>query len=249
MPSPLIRDPTTQLPADFSAGFIVPAGYIDGTKMVWNSATSISVTSGAMYIQSLGYAVSFPSTLTLSGLSLTASTWYHLYGYLNSGTPAIELVTTAPAAAYSGTARSKTGDTSRRYLGSALTDSSGNLVAFLHSANTVRYVNPNSNTVLLNGGSATSVNISCSSYVPITAVAVDLRFQNNVTTSGSGGFVATGGQTASGSNAVLYVGPAVTGSTADVYGPAPLGSSQNLSYIATGVPSLYLFVNTYTYER
>ncbi len=151
---------------------ITPAGYIDGLKMVWNSATSISVTSGTCYIQGSSAVISFPSTLTLSGLSLTASTWYHLYGYLNSGTPAIELVTTAPAAAYSGTALSKTGDTSRRYIGSIRTDASGNVYNFFQEGNIVTYLASNGAApfLVITGGNATTpTSVSCSSIVPLTS--------------------------------------------------------------------------------
>lgn len=152
---------------------IIPAGYIDGLKMVWNSATSISVTSGTCYIQASNAVISFPSTLTLSGLSLTASTWYHLYGYLNSGTPAIELVTTAPAAAYSGTARSKTGDTSRRYLGSILSDASGNVANFAHGSDGFvvwQLDTRNAPFRCLSSGVATvATTVSLSGAIPVTA--------------------------------------------------------------------------------
>jgi len=158
------------------------ADYIGGAKMVWNSGTSISVASGAMYIQSLAKVVAFPSTLTLSSLSLAASTWYHLYGYLNSGTPAIELSTTAPAAAYSGFARSKTGDTSRRYIGSVRTDSSGNIFKFEHVLpSTINYlVDTNSGPFfLLSAGTAVvATTVSAAAVCPATARSLWLTVLN-----------------------------------------------------------------------
>jgi len=157
------------------------AGYIDGLKMVWNSATSISVTSGACYIQGSSAVISFPSTLTLSSLSLSASTWYHLYGYLNAGTPAIELVTTAPASPYNGTARSKTGDTSRRYLGSVVTNASGTILQFvIDSSGLLRYTAGNIRC-LANGVATTRTSVSLSSGVPITATSVELALTNTDT--------------------------------------------------------------------
>jgi len=175
-----------KLQAQITGNAAIPAGYIDGLKMVWNSATSISVTSGTCYIQASSAVISFPSLLTLSGLSLSASTWYHLYGYLNSGTPAIELVTTAPAAAYSGTARSKTGDTSRRYLGSILTDSSGNIYNFIHSNGSITYLQATTAALpfrVLSGGSATSsTSVSLSGIVPVTAAISLVKVSNTAVT-------------------------------------------------------------------
>lgn len=106
---------------------LIPPGYIDGLKMVWVSGTALTVTTGSAYIPSLGKVLRATSDIAKTGLSLTASTWYHAYLFSNAGTPDIELSTTAPAAPYNGTARTKTGDTSRRYVGSVLTDSSSNL--------------------------------------------------------------------------------------------------------------------------
>lgn len=163
-----------KLQAQITGNAAIPAGYIDGLKMVWNSATSLSVTSGAAYIPSLGYVLPSPSALTLSGLTLTASTWYHIYLYLNSGTPAIECVTTAPAAPYNGTARTKTGDTSRRYIGSVLTDASGNIVNFKHYRDVIRYLS--GSFIVVGSGTATSpTTVSCSSFVPPTGVSFYFR--------------------------------------------------------------------------
>jgi hypothetical protein len=156
----------------------VPPGYIDGLKLVWNSASSLSVTSGSAYIPSLSRASTSSSALTLSSLSLTASTWYHVYLFENAGTPAIECVTTAPSAPYSGTARTKTSDNSRRYIGSVLTDGSGGLRQFLvdssgyfrHTGGMIR--------CLANGKATTRTSASLSAAVPVTASAVLLTAIN-----------------------------------------------------------------------
>ena len=96
--------------------------------MQWVSATAITVTSGSAFVPSLNKCLPVPNAIALTGLVLAASTFYHVYLYSNAGVPAIEVVTTAPASPYNGTARAKTGDTSRRYVGSVLTDASGNIV-------------------------------------------------------------------------------------------------------------------------
>lgn len=162
----------------------VTQDYIGGLKMVWNSATSISVTTGSAYIASLGRLCLVNSTLTLSSLSLTASTWYHLYLFENSGTPTLECVTTAPAAPYYGTARAKTSDTTRRYVGSVKTDGSGNIYKFANSAGAVMYqenVIPAPFQVLNNGAATTPTNVDLSAVVPVTSTLANAQLFNNTT--------------------------------------------------------------------
>lgn len=241
-----------KLQAQITGNAAIPAGYIDGLKMVWNSATSISATSGTCYIQGSSAVISFPATLTLSSLSLTASTFYHLYGYLNAGTPAIELVTTAPAAAYSGTARSKTGDTSRRYLGSVLTDGSGNVILFQHDWVTgfISYVSAAATmTTLAAGAALVSTTVSQASVVPITANFVHARYTNNSTTSCSF-YLGRGDQTVSstsGFNVQIPFG------NISFMGLVPLDASQRVAYIFNTAPSAgaggYIIVNGYAFER
>ena len=106
---------------------------IDGLKLIWNSATSISIGTGLCVAENRD-VINVTSAITKSSLSLSSSTWYHIYVYLDSGTPAAEVVTTAPTA-WKGTGYSKTGDTSRRYVGSIRTDGSGNVYKFIHNLN------------------------------------------------------------------------------------------------------------------
>lgn len=150
---------------------LLPAGYIDGLKMVWVSGTALTVTTGAAYIPGLGKVLRATSDIAKTGLALTASTWYHVYLYSNAGTPAIECVTTDPDAPYNGTARAKTGDTSRRYLGSILTDASGNIFRFQQNGNEIQYVvNMVAPFRVLSGGKAViRTTVDFSSVIPITA--------------------------------------------------------------------------------
>lgn len=166
---------------------VIPPGYIDGLNLVWNSGTSISVTSGSAYIEGAAAVVNVPAALTQSGLSLTASTWYHVYLYLNAGVPAIECVTAAPATAYSGTARSKTGDTSRRYLCSIATGTSASLLPFYKYGNTIRYRNVSGSPyrVLSAGSAISATSISLSAAVPFTAISAILKVNNYLTSSGT----------------------------------------------------------------
>lgn len=229
-------------------------GYIDGLKMVWNSGTSISVTSGAAFIPSLYKNLPSTSTLTLSGLSLSASTWYHVYLYLNAGTPTIECVTTAPDAPYYGTARSKTGDTSRRYLGSVCTDGSGNILQFQHNAfaNKITYLGADyTPRNLLHGGKANApTNISCAAIIPATAISVDILLTNadagtDAETSNSSAGLPMGGGTGH-----SYFGYARASSGAGIP-DHPVDSSLQINYmnLSTSTAGLYIDLNGYTYER
>ena len=228
-------------------------GYIEGLKMVWNSATSLSVTSGAAFIPSLSKCLQSPSAITKSGLSLAASTWYHVYLYLNAGTPDIEIVTTAPAAPYNGTARTKTGDTSRRYVGSVLTDASANIWKFLQHGLRINYLENIGSTAftLATGFNAiTPTTIGCSSLIPSTSKLGHIHVSNNdsaqiVVANSEANFTLSGA-------AWLYLcgstaSPGVTRFGADF----PLDSSQAFTAMYAGTPSSTAAFRCigYTYER
>lgn len=232
---------------------VIPPGYIDGLNLVWNSGTSISVTSGSAYIEGASAVVNVPSALTLSGLSLTASTWYHVYLYLNAGVPAIECVTAAPATAYSGTARSKTGDTYRRYIGSVRTGGSGNIYNFLQIGIKVMYRAGNGVSpfrIVSNSTSTTQTSASASAIVPATARQVSCQLIN-LSNSGSGVQLCTG--TSDGSQP----GPPLGGiyivrEQSTLIAEHPLDSSQALTYWLSAVPAsggAYIDVYGYSYER
>jgi hypothetical protein len=246
-----------QLPANANAALqavplqqlqaLIPADYISGLKMVWISSTSISVSSGAAVLASTGSLLTNSATLTLTP-SLAASTFYHVYLYNNAGTTAIEAVTTAPAAPYFGTARAKTGDTGRRYLGSILTDASGNIYPFVHSGNRISYA---MNAALapfraLAGGAATTLtSVSTSGVIPITATSGQIRFQNN------SAIAAAFGPGTPYSTSITTVPPQLNSGPGLVLAfDEVLGTDQSFvyGYSATG-GSLYADVLGYTYER
>lgn len=165
------------------------SGYIDGLVPVWNSSTSISVTSGSAYVPGLGSNLAVPATLTLSSLSLTASTWHYLYLYSNAGVPAIELVTTAPDVAYSGTSRTKVGDIGRRFVGALLSNASGGLWGFeVDSSGILNLTNDQLSApfVILAGGTSQAlIKVATSSVVPITTRTYKALLTNGNSSSGS----------------------------------------------------------------
>lgn len=228
-------------------GSITPPGYIDGLKMQWVSANALTVTSGAAYIPSLGRVLRVPASIAKAGLALAASTWYHVYLWLNGANADVEIVTAVPAAPYVGTARAKTGDTSRRYVGSILTDASSQIIPFAMNGMRISYVPPAGATGtvpyrILSAGAATSVTaVAGSGIIPITSQLGQLRIQNN-------------GSSAAG------VGPGAPFSNAITTGPgsnnAPWvldcasGTDQSFVYFnTTSGGSLFIDVTGYIYER
>lgn len=161
----------------------VEPGYIDGLQMIRNSGTSLSVSSGTAYIPSVGANVNVPATITKAGLALAVSTMYHVYLFLNSGVPDVEVVTTAPASPYNGVARAKTGDTTRRYVGSVITDSTGAIIDFVHSitSNLISYqanISP-APFVVLTGTASVATTVSVASLVPTTSRLAVCPVNNN----------------------------------------------------------------------
>lgn len=172
------------------AGSAVLENYIAGLTPTWTSsggsggtrgtnADHIQVQPGAAWIPSLGYVVNVPSALRpASNASLTASTWYYLYLYVDgSNNPQVELVTTAPAAPYKDTAKTKTSDTSRRYVAAYKTDGAGRIFNVLWNNNVVQYrENPTVAPMRVVDGQSqtTDTTASCSGSVPPGVRAVQM---------------------------------------------------------------------------
>lgn len=149
-------------------------GHIDGLRMVRTAANALRVDPGSAWIQSLGFPVQLAAAITKTGLTLTAATWYHVYLFMNGASLDIEISTVAPAAVYFGTARSKTGAPTHRYLGSIRTLGANVILPFYHSPanNVVKYMQNINDAPLpvLSGGVATSnTNVNCANAVPSTS--------------------------------------------------------------------------------
>lgn len=223
---------------------VAPKGQILGLGMTWDSATGITVASGAAYLEGEGRVVEVPSALVASGLALAATTWHHVYLYLSSGTPTLEFSTTAPAAPYDGTARSKTGDTSRRYLGSLRTDGAGNIFNFLQVGDLVLYreqLDAAPFRLVANGTATTTTAVSAAAIAPATARAVLLRVFNLSSAAG----LQTG--TSDGSASMFTFNPGD-----QVFLTHPVNTSQEMTYAFLAVPSplgTYIDATGYHYER
>jgi hypothetical protein len=221
-------------------------GFIDGFKLEYVSATSLRCLQGSAYIPSVGAIVNSPSSITKSSLSLSANTWYHVYFYLNAGTPDIEIVTTAPSAPYFSTARTKTSDTSRRYVGSVRTNASSQIVPFAHYPynNEVKYRNNLSDNIALASGTATSpVTVSLSTWLPVTARIAQLFAE---TGAGDLAFISNPDLTSTPSTNILFYLRA----SQQIYGTMEVSSAQSVNYVlGPSVTGLSIYCSGYNYER
>lgn len=132
-------------------------------------------------------------TATISLSSPSASTWYHAYAYeVSSGVLGVELSATGYSGPYpsaNGSARTKVGDTSRRYLGSFYVDSTGKIRPMRHTqcgsiGNLVTFdaaVGAASLPVALVSlfTSSTASTVSLNPIVPATASHAIIQVQNN----------------------------------------------------------------------
>lgn len=167
-----------------------------------------------------------------NGATITFAGWYYVYLYDNSGTPTVEIVSTIPSSEFSGTARSKTGDTTRRWIGACRLNTSGDIINFqtLGSGSLRKYQWLTDTTTspfrILAGGTATSAtNINASVVSCEYTKAIVLRMVNLSTNGG-----------------VLYADTSDTGTNAttsgfigilqdaDVVLEHPINSSRQLRY-------------------
>lgn len=237
-------------------GAILPPGYIDGLQMQWVSSSAITFTSGSAYIPSLGRVLRVAADIAKTGISTAASTMYHAYLWLNGAAADVEISTTAPSATYSGNARTKTGDTSRRYLGSFYTNAaSAGISRFDHDA-TAGYIQYTDQTrerlrVLSGGTATTSANASLSGIVPSTSTRAYSRIINTNPSGGPVCFVSNpdlgpAGNVAAGNYLVSIA------SLFETYMYLSLSNAQQVNYCfssgSTG-GGLYLDVQGYQFKR
>lgn len=220
---------------------------IDGMRLIWNSATSLSVGAGSCYTENGDY-IRTTGSITKSGLTLTASTFHHVYVYVQNNAPAAEVVTTAPVA-WMGTAYSKTGDKSRRYVGSILATGTNTMANFIHNPdqNSMFYLQQNDALpfrVLTNGTQQTSTDINLSTVLPITAKSVYFHGTNTNTT-----YIVFLSNSLSG---LVPYGAYLLGinNAKDAYITMPTNNSQIINYAISGAGNgLYVDVYGYNFER
>lgn len=229
----------------FVAGLV---GYIQGLNLVYLGTDSMRVDPGAVWIPGTGELLALTSPITLSSMVMTASTFYHLYIYNNGGTPAIEYTTTAPVLNF-GTSFVKTGDTSRRYLGSVLCRPTANTLSnfkMCPCANLVMYKQVQDGApfrVLQTGAATVETAVSLATCIPETASFAKLRV---FTTASVNGYTGVSDDSAS--------GPPTSGMVALANGLGgwvdhPFNSSRQITYWNQSAPAggSGVFVDVYGY--
>ena len=148
----------------------VGSGYIQGLIPTWASSTTITFSPGVAVIQSTGKALRVNSPLSVVSAG-GANAFYYIYVYDNGGTPAIELSATPPGESYSGSARSKSTDTSRRFVGAFRTAAGGGFIPFFVANGILHYLGATNAApfrVLAGSTNTSYTTLSCTSVVPPT---------------------------------------------------------------------------------
>lgn len=233
---------------DARGSIVQPKGYIDGLRMIWVSGTQIQVTRGAAYVPGAKRIVELATATTITP-TLAANQWYHVYLKVASGSVSVEAVAVNPDAPYTGTARTKSGDTSTRYLGSIKTDPSSALWQFAQDDRYVKwFVFPGVGTasvfrVLSNGNAMVATTFSLSAVVPMTSMGAFARVFNT-NASGSTYFDIPG------RGGTFGIIPINAGQ--NTYCDVNTDASQQMAYMnAAGAtsPGAYVDVNGYVLDR
>lgn len=230
-----------------------PQTTIMGLQLSWLSGTSISASTGAAYIPGYGVLeVTAPITLTgITGLAPTALS--HVYLYLSGATPALEISSTSPAAAFSGTARTKSGDTTRRYIGSVRTDANGAIYSFVQVGERVmyRFTWGITSRVLTNGMATTATVVDMSSWVPPFSRLVVAKMANTSTTTNAGFVIQTAADDVSGSTNFVSMTAVDANATAYVDFPVSMDRTIRYGYLGTapGNGGAYIDVGGYIVSR
>lgn len=218
-----------------------------GLRLEWVSSTSVRIGSGLAYVPDLNAPLQLASSLTKTP-SLAANTWYHAYLYLNGSAADVEFVTTAPGAAYAGTARGKSGATGRRYLGSVRTNASGGLHKFVHelASGKVSYlvdINTTGLQLVANGAATAETTVSAASAVPVTGTCALLVIENNAASGLV--FMSNPDVGSPPSSNILNFVRAARGTFVEL----PLSTSQTFTYQVSGAATLSAYCTGYRFER
>ncbi|CAO3300294.1 hypothetical protein [Stenotrophomonas maltophilia] len=230
---------------NFAELYTMTPGGISGLKLTRTSVNVVTVGTGAAHIPGTSRiaALAAPVSKTVSG---PASSWLHGYIFESNGVADVEWVTIAPAAPYFGSARSKSGDSSRRYIGSIRTNASSQVVNFTHNPinGNVRYLSDINAQIALTGGKATTTTeVSLAPFVPVTAGVADIFAETGVNDLA---FISNPDAGSVASAAILFFVRA----SQQVAGAIALSANQRLTYmLGPATTGLSIWCSGYYYER
>lgn len=224
---------------------------IIGFKMIYVGPNSLTISAGVAFVPGLNKRVVLSAASAKTGIVVPAGTWLH--GYVFESAPGVadtEWSTIAPAAPYSGTARTKAGDTTRRYIGSVRSGAANVIYKFKHvlADGSVTY---DENTavapfVLVSAGTATSATaVSAAAVVPLTGVKLSATILNAAT--GAYLHISNSAGPVAGSGFITMASPGGLSATS-----IPLDGSQQYTYAyetSPGAGASYQRANGYTFER
>lgn len=222
--------------------------FISGLKMTWVSSGTISVGSGLCMSEG-GSSYSCTGTISFTLTGTSSNTWLHIYMAANNQ---FQYSTTAPTTnPYLGTARSKTGDVSQRYIGSVRTYAVNSAFQFMHDPRT-NLITYNGSTLVgssphraLNGGTSTvATEVDLSSVIPpIVSKIGYLRMLNTADR------IVNFGDTSAVNGVALNIGNTAA---QNAFSNAPLTETPGHYYkfpSAVGAGGAYIDVYGYYYER
>lgn len=241
----LPRDPTA--PTETATKQYVDAAapspdYISGLKLSYVDANHVQVGTGAWADPASGQLVQLTAATTKQPGAGTL--FWHLYGVF---TGAVEILSTAPAAPYFGTARSHPTVSGRRYLGSVLAQTSS-LVPFTMIGTKMRYLTSPMVApfrVLSAGAALTSTTVDLSGVLPSTARIAHARVLNTATA----GQVYIGNPDMGAASFSNYMTTARIGTETEA--ELLTDSSQLINYVYNASPGsgCNIDVNGYEFER
>ncbi len=241
---------------DFAANLIEAdalKGYISGLGVSYTSSTTINVSAGAAYIPGLARIVRLPAGVDITPVMSTTARHYYVYLYEDaSGIGQIEVVTTVPGV-YQSTARQKSGDSTRRYLGAINNTLTPSVRRFEREGNFLLYTDSESSEQVVGGSAATTnTTVNCSPYAPPGILTLWVVANGYSTASANRRcFLARPGGTLSPNalegQAMVEVYPNQTGR---YIGWIRCDSVQDLQFAWNGINAqLYMYVRGYLDER
>jgi hypothetical protein len=269
--SPKIRTTGGGLIANITSGAEEAAGSSqkEGLLVERVGGQVVRIKEGLAYAPGAGLLV-LEADLSLSGLSLTANTWYYLYLFNNEGTVSVEASLQRPASPYLGNARVKGGgtggvldntnpdtapDDTRRYLRSFRTGTTGQVLRFVWEGDFCSWELGANTPVASNGskvidGARATVNTiqSLASRLPPTSRSPFLALRTLYNSTGGGTYVTNPDDALSPSagEGQMYASSLAASTQGYAYGPVTTDSSQQVEWSSNAAAiDVYLAVMGY----